>query len=90
MNRRKLEEVELKLYNRNYRVHYLSLPVVVRFLKDIRSRAVWVKLEDLETGIMDSKFKLFLSTNLSLSAQEIIQSYEQRWSIDSLESAIFW
>jgi hypothetical protein len=92
MNRRKLEEVELKLYNRNYRVHYFSLPVVVRFLKGIHARAVWVKLEDLETGIMDSKFKLFLSTDLSLTAQEIIQSYEQRWSIESFFNQIknFW
>lgn len=73
---------EIKLYNRDYKVHYQSDILMARFLGGKLVRAVWTKLEDIETG-STTKMRLMLSTDCDLTPVVIINAYARRWIIES-------
>lgn len=74
--------VTLKLYGKEQRVRYRSKQVMARFLKGQKVRVVWCEFEGDENTWRS--VCLLLSTDLSLTAEQIIESYGQRWSIESM------
>lgn len=75
--------IEVSLYGRKYQAEVQCKKVVVRFLKGAHAKVVWCRLKDPKTG-KSTRTKLFLSTDTSLSASEILEYYGRRWSIESL------
>ena len=73
---------QMTLYNALHKVHYQSRVVKAKFLGGRVVKVVWVKLEKVDSGSV-SKLKLFLSTDTTMSAIEIIDAYARRWSVES-------
>ena len=78
----KRTEVTLPLYGKEQALRYRSKVVKARFLDGQRVRAVWVEFKT-DKGEW-KKASLLLSTDPSLSAEEVIESYGKRWSIESM------
>jgi hypothetical protein len=72
----------LKLYGKMRTIRYRSKILKARFLKGRLVRAVWCELLS-ENGNWKST-RLFLSTETTMSAEEVIESYGLRWSIESM------
>jgi hypothetical protein len=78
----KKTEVKLTVYSKEQAVRYRSKIVKARFLDGQRVRAVWVELQDNQGQWRKSI--LLLSTDTSLSAEQVIESYGLRWSIEPM------
>ena len=81
------ERVKMILYGREQNVVYRSAIVKIRFLKGHTGRAVWCEFEDAQTG-QRKKICLLIATDPTLSAQEILQIYARRWSIEPMFHAL--
>lgn len=73
---------ESKLYGKSQSVRYRSKIVKARFLNGLEVRAVWAELKS-DSGEWKSS-RLFLSTDTQLTAEQILESYSLRWSIESM------
>jgi hypothetical protein len=73
---------ELTIYGKKQVVYYRSAIVLARFLKGRAVRVVWSQLEN-ENGSR-TKPILLLSTDISLSAEQVILYYGRRWSVEDL------
>ena len=74
--------VTLPLYGKTQVVRYRSKLVKAHFLKGLLVRAVWCEFRS-EQGEY-KKASLLLSTDTTLSPEEVIESYGKRWSIESM------
>ena len=75
-------DATLTLYGKEQRVRYRTRIVKARFLDGQLVRAVWCELD--KGKAQWSKTRLFLSTDTSLSAERVLESYGMRWSIESM------
>lgn len=78
----KRTETTLLLYGKEQKLRYRSKLVKARFLDGLLVRAVWVEFKS-DRGDW-KKAGLLISTDSSLSAEEVIESYGKRWSIESM------
>lgn len=78
----KRTKARLKLYGKMRTIRYRSKQLKARFLNGQLVRAVWCELLS-ESGSWKST-RLFISTDASMSAEEIIEAYGLRWSIESM------
>ena len=74
--------VSLILYGKEQQVRYRTRLVKARFLNGQLVRAVWCELLNDEGEW--SAVRLLISTNTQLSAEEVIQDYGMRWSIETM------
>jgi hypothetical protein len=72
----------LFLYGQGQIVRYHSAVVLAKFLGGRAVRAVWVRLED-ENGLPKAP-RLLISTEITMTAQEIIDAYALRWTIEPM------
>lgn len=70
------------LYGAWHILHYRTAQVMARFLDGQPVRAVWVQMAREDGSLRQQR--LFLSTDLSLSAARIILAYGRRWSIEDM------
>ena len=70
------------IYGKGQGVRYRSAIVLAKFLGGRKVRAVWVRMED-EQGVPKA-WRLLISTDISLSATEIISGYALRWAIEPM------
>ena len=82
IERKRFAVRQMTLYNAPHKVHYQAQTVKAKFLGGRVVKVVWVKLEKVESGNI-SRLKLFLSTDTTMSAVEIIDAYARRWSVES-------
>jgi len=78
----KRQEVTLQLYGRSQDVRYRSKIAKARFLNGRLVVAVWCEFKS-DNGNW-KKNCLLISTDLSLSPEEVIKVYGERWSIESM------
>jgi len=78
----KRTEVTLPLYGKDQTLHYRSKLAKARFLNGMLVRVVWCEFKS-DKGEY-KKASLLLSTDTTLTAEEIIESYGKRWSIESM------
>ena len=74
------------IYGKWHWIRYKSVIAKARFLKGLKVRAVWVRLES-EDGSL-TKERLILSTNIFSGPSEMINAYAKRWSIESMFAQI--
>lgn len=74
--------ITLKIYGKEQVVRYRSKLTLARFLNGQQVRAVWCEFQSSQ-GHWKSTC-LLLSTDCEMSAQQIIESYALRWSIESM------
>ena len=74
--------VTLPLYGKEQVVRYRSKLVKARFLDGLLVRAVWCEFKS-DHGQW-KRASLLLCTDTSLSAEQVIESYGKRWSIESM------
>ena len=74
--------VTLPLYGKQQVVRYRSKLVKARFLDGLRVRAVWCEFKS-EQGEYKKAF-LLLSTDTTLTPEQVIESYAKRWAIESM------
>jgi hypothetical protein len=72
----------LMLYGKPHVVRYRTKVVKARFLDGQLVRAVWCELQH-EKGHWQAT-RLLLSTDTTLTAEQVIESYGRRWSIESM------
>ena len=75
-------QVSLTLYGKKQDVRFYSNILMARFLGGKLVRAVWCELKSNQ-GEWKAP-RLFIGTDTSMSAEDILQSYGMRWSIESL------
>ena len=73
--------VNILLYGQEQAVRYRSKLVKARFLDGLLVRVVWCELQD---GDGWRPMRLFLSTDTTLTPEQILTSYGLRWSIESM------
>ena len=78
----KRTEAELNLYGKKQMVRYRSRIVQVRFLDGQLVRAVWSEFKN-DDGSW-KKAALILSTDTTMTPEEVIESHGLRWSIESM------
>lgn len=78
----KRTEVTLKLYGKEQVVRYRSKLVKARFLDGQLVRAVWCEFKSDNENWKSTC--LLLSTDVTLTPEQVIESYGQRWSIESM------
>jgi hypothetical protein len=74
------------LYGQGQIVRYRSAVVLAKFLGGRAVRAVWIRLED-ETGLPKAP-RLLISTEITMTAREIIDAYALRWTIEPMFCAL--
>lgn len=72
----------LKIYGKEQVVRYRSKLVLARFLDGRKVRAVWCEFQS-DAGQWKST-SLLLSTDIDLTAEQMIERYALRWSIESM------
>ena len=72
----------LPLYGKDQVVRYRSKVLKARFLGGLLVRVVWCEFKS-DKGEW-KKASLLLSTNTTLSAEQVIESYGKRWAIESM------
>ena len=77
-----MTEMELTLYGKSQRVRLRSVIAIARFLKGLPVRAVWCEMRQ-DDGTW-SRPRLILATETSLTAQEVVEIYAERWGIEPL------
>lgn len=70
------------LYGQGQIVRYRSAVVLAKFLGGRAVRAVWIRLED-ENGLPKAP-RLLISTEITMTAREIIDAYALRWTIEPM------
>ena len=75
-------EVTLSLYGKDQVVRYRSQRVKARFLDGRLVRAVWCEFKADDGDY--KKASLLLSTDTNVTAEQVIESYARRWSIESM------
>ena len=78
----KKTEVTLKLYGKDQVVRYRSKIAMARFINGRLVRAVWCEFKS-DKGHWKSTC-LLLSTDITMSAEEVIKSYGMRWPIETM------
>lgn len=81
--RLKRTETTLHLHGREQRLRYRSKVVMARFLNGQIVRAVWCEYWDPKKSCWRTE-RLLLSTDINMSAEEVIESYSRRWAIETL------
>lgn len=79
---RPIEKLKLVLYGKEQIVHCRSQILMARFLDGRQVNALWCELEDKDGN--KRPYRLFLCTDTSLTAEEILLSYAKRWAIESM------
>nr|WP_198244920.1 transposase [methane-oxidizing endosymbiont of Gigantopelta aegis] len=74
--------VTLPLYGKEQTVRYRSKVLLARFLNGRKVRVVWCEFQRDEGQW--TKARLLLSTDVSLTPEQIIESYAERWSIEPM------
>ena len=72
----------LKIYGKEQSIRYRSKVVKARFLDGRNVRAVWCELKS-DNGRWKNA-SLVISTDVSMTAEQVIESYGLRWSIESM------
>ena len=72
------KERTLNIYSREINVKYKEAICKARFLKYETIKAVWVRFDDAKS------MRLIISTDITLSGEEIIRRYALRWDIESM------
>jgi len=70
-------DVELHLYSQDMKIRYSEYVVKARFLKGMIVKVVYIQMPDAK------KLRLLISTDINMSATEIIKAYEKRWNVES-------
>jgi len=70
-------EVTLHLYSQDMTIRYNSLIVKARFLQGMVVKIVYIQFPDAK------KLRLLISTDINMSAVDIIKAYEKRWNVES-------
>jgi hypothetical protein len=70
------------LYGKKQWLFYKSVVAKARFLNGTKVRAVWTCFENEDRSRM--KPRLILSTDLSLTPQQIIATFSRRWAIETM------
>ena len=78
----KRTETKLRLYGKDQVVRYRSKILKARFLGGRLVRVVWSELKN-DNGQW-KKACLLLSTDITLSPEQVIEIYAERWSIESM------
>ncbi len=78
----KRTEATLKLRGKPQKIRYRTRLVKARFINGKLVRAVWCEFQD-ESGDWKST-RLLISTDESMSAEEVIDAYSHRWPIESM------
>ncbi|WP_425356687.1 IS701 family transposase [methane-oxidizing endosymbiont of Gigantopelta aegis] len=74
--------VTLPLYGKEQTVRYRSKVLLARFLNGHKVRVVWCEFQRDEGQW--TKARLLLSTDVSLTPEQMIESYAERWSIEPM------
>ena len=77
-----MTEMKLTLYGKSQRVRLRSVIAIARFLKGLPVRAVWCEMHQ-DDGTW-SRPRLILATETSLTAQDVVEIYAERWGIEPL------
>ena len=78
----KKRTAKLTIYGKKQVVRYRSRIAMARFLNGQKVRAIWCELLT-EKGDW-TPTRLFLSTDIDLTPEQVIESYGLRWSIESM------
>jgi len=70
------EKATLQLYSRDVEIKYKEKIVKAKFLDYEIVKAVWVEFDN------NGSLRLIISSNLTLSATQIIEQYSTRWNIE--------
>jgi len=70
-------EVELPLYSQDMKIRYSEFIVKARFLKGMIIKIVYIQFPKAK------KLRLLISTDIDMSAADIIKAYEKRWNVES-------
>lgn len=70
-------EVTLKLYSQEMSIRYSEYIVKARFLKGMIVKIVYIQFPKAK------RLRVLISTDINMSAVEIIQAYEKRWNVES-------
>jgi hypothetical protein len=70
------DKVTLYLYSQKMTIHYSEYIVKARFLKGLIVKAVYIQFPKAK------KLRVLISTDINMSATDIIQAYEKRWNIE--------
>jgi hypothetical protein len=72
------KEKSLNIYGREVRIRYNEAIAKARFLKWEIIKAVWVRFDESQS------MRLIISTDITLSGEEIIKRYATRWDIETM------
>ncbi len=72
------QEVTLHIYSKEVKIRYKQVVAKARFLKGEIIKAVWLTFDDSQS------MRLLISTDTTLSAEEIIKRYALRWDIEPM------
>jgi len=70
-------EVTLHLYSQEMSIRYSEYIVKARFLKGMIVKIVYIQFPKAK------RLRVLISTDINMSAVEIIQAYEKRWNVES-------
>jgi hypothetical protein len=70
-------EVTLHLYSQDMNIRYNDHIVKARFLKGMVVKIVYIQFPKAK------KLRVFLATDITMSAVDIIMAYEKRWNVES-------
>ena len=70
-------KVTLHLYSQDMTIRYSAFIAKARFLKGMIVKIVYIQFPDAK------KLRVLISTDINMSAVEIIQAYEKRWNVES-------
>jgi hypothetical protein len=72
------QEVTLDIYSTEVKIKYKEAVAKARFLNGKIIKAVWLTFDDSQS------VRLIISTDIKLSAKEIIRRYAKRWDIEPM------
>lgn len=70
-------EANLNLYSQDMKIRYSEFIVKARFLKGMVVKIVYIQFPKAK------KLRVLISTDINMSATEIIKAYEKRWNVES-------
>jgi hypothetical protein len=70
-------KVQLHLYSQDMEIRYSEFIVKARFLKGMVVKIIYIQFPKAK------KLRLLISTDIDMSAIEIIKAYEKRWNVES-------
>ena len=70
-------EVQLHLYSQDMQIRYSEFIVKARFLKGMVIKIVYIQFPKAK------RLRVLISTDINMSAVDIIQAYEKRWNVES-------